>query len=194
MSDLMKAVVVDEIEYKEEENQISMSDLARLCNVRHQSISKIIKNYYSDMEFERGKDGSKLLPKNIIKNVIVNYITKGHKVTEEAYKFINFKSLRRNVKPNQTENNVRNKLQEQIGGVKEVITSAGNIDLLTSHSIIEVKHIKSWKHALGQILVYSKYYPSHTKRIHLFGNTTTEYRNLVNDHCSLFNVLVTWEN
>ena len=194
MTNLMKSVVVDEIEFYKEKDKISVSELARLCNVSHQSISRLVKNYYSDTDFERGKDNSKLVPKNIVENIIYNYITKGHKVTNEAYNFVEFKFLRKNIKSNQTENNVRNKLQEQLGGDKEVITSAGNIDLLTSLEIIEVKHIRSWKHALGQILVYSKYYPSHSKRIHLFGKTTTEYKNLINEHCSLFNILVTWEN
>jgi hypothetical protein len=60
-------------------------------------------------------------------------------------------------------------LKEKLGGLTEVSTSAGRIDLLTDDEIIEVKRINDWKAALGQILVYSAFYPEHRKRIHLFG-------------------------
>ncbi|MBD2683567.1 hypothetical protein H6H03_39695 [Nostoc paludosum FACHB-159] len=43
------------------------------------------------------------------------------------------------------------KLQKELGGVREVPTPAGFIDLLTNEQIIEVKKIKSWKAAVGQV-------------------------------------------
>ena len=72
-------------------------------------------------------------------------------------------------------------LFKQLGGLTEVSTPAGRIDLLTDNEIIEVKRITDWKartqrvltlrskalaHTcrLGQILVYSAFYPEHQKR------------------------------
>jgi len=89
------------------------------------------------------------------------------------------------------ERNIQLSLQASIGGIIEVKTVAGNIDLLTSDQIIEVKDVKAWKSALGQIIVYGKYYPSHQKRIHLFGETQTSYLELIRSHCSPLNVIVT---
>lgn len=85
-------------------------------------------------------------------------------------------------------------LQQKLGGLREVITPAGNIDLLTSTEIIEVKAVKDWKGALGQILVYGTYYPSHSRRIHLFGCCVQSYLDLVKSHCDPHKVLVTYEN
>jgi len=89
------------------------------------------------------------------------------------------------------EKDVQLSLQALIGGIVEVRTLAGNIDLLTADQIIEVKDVKAWKSALGQILVYGEYYPSHQKRIHLFGETQTSYLELIKSHCSTLNVIVT---
>ena len=67
------------------------------------------------------------------------------------------------------EQKVRDRLKDNLGGLAEVSTPAGRIDLLTDDEIIEVKRIDRWKAALGQILVYSAFYPHHRKRLHLFG-------------------------
>lgn len=69
----------------------------------------------------------------------------------------------------ETERRIRDRLHEELGGLIEVATPAGRIDLLTDSEIIEVKAIKDWKAALGQVLVYSAFYPEHQKRLHLFG-------------------------
>jgi hypothetical protein len=83
---------------------------------------------------------------------------------------------------------------QQVGGQAEVITPAGIIDLLTDSEIIEVKQIKSWKAALGQVLVYALYYPSHSKRLHLYGDVSESGLRMIEAHCGKFNVFVTWEN
>ena len=59
--------------------------------------------------------------------------------------------------------------------------------------IIEVKAVKQWKAALGQVLVYSHYYPSHEKRIHLYGETQESFLEMIKNHCEKFSVVVTWE-
>ena len=74
-----------------------------------------------------------------------------------------------NPKYNQPEFEIQQKLNNQLNGICEVSTKLGVIDILTDDKIIEIKDIKSWKSALGQILVYSEIYPDHKKCIHLFG-------------------------
>jgi hypothetical protein len=86
-----------------------------------------------------------------------------------------------------------NQLQVEMGGETEVLTPAGSIDLLTTSQLIEVKHIKNWKTAIGQVLVYSAYYPSHEKRIHLFGNCHESFLDTVKQHCQRQNIVLTWE-
>lgn len=96
--------------------------------------------------------------------------------------------------PNRVEGLVRDRLHAQLGGLAEVSTPAGRIDLLTDSEIIEVKSYQSWKAALGQILVYSAFYPKHQKRIHLFG-TAAELAKLadIQAACLGFDVCVTGE-
>lgn len=91
------------------------------------------------------------------------------------------------------ESDYSNALAKKIGGKREVRTLAGNLDILTSSQVIEVKGIKAWKHALGQVLIYGDYYPSHQKRIHLYGETQESFLKMINSHCAKFNVTVTWE-
>lgn len=73
---------------------------------------------------------------------------------------------------NSVEYQIRDRLHAELGGLVEVITPAGRIDLLTDTEIIKVKAVKDWKAALGQILVYSGFYPQHQKRLHLFGTAS----------------------
>ena len=92
------------------------------------------------------------------------------------------------------EHQVRDALKQQLGGKTEVVTPSGRIDLLTETQIIEVKRITDWKSALGQILAYSSFYPSHQKRLHLFGTQSQE--GLIADiesACLPFSVLVTFQ-
>lgn len=90
----------------------------------------------------------------------------------------------------------RDRLQRIEGGLIEVITPVGNIDLLTDTDIIEIKKAENWKNALGQILVYGYYYPNHQKRIHLIINLKSidiNFQKKVKKHCAIFDIKVTWE-
>lgn len=91
------------------------------------------------------------------------------------------------------EASIRDKIAVSEGGVKEVVIISGKIDVLTSTQLIEVKHVKAWKEAIGQVLVYGHYYPSHTKRIHFFGTAHSEIRELIKSHCDKLNICITWE-
>lgn len=95
---------------------------------------------------------------------------------------------------NSVEYQIRNRLHAELGGLLEVITPAGRIDLLTDTEIIEVKAVKDWKAALAQVLVYSGFYPEHQKRIHLFGSAF-ELKRLpdIEVACLCFGVKVTGE-
>ena len=104
------------------------------------------------------------------------------------------KPLRRRKKKEQDcEKWYAKRLKSQIGGKAEVLTPAGLIDLLTPTQVIELKLAKNWKEAIGQILVYSAYYPSHEKRIHLFGDCHSSMLDMIQGHCQRFNILLTWE-
>jgi hypothetical protein len=77
---------------------------------------------------------------------------------------------------------------------KEVITPVGRIDILTNTELIEIKTWKKWKDALGQVLCYGTYYPSHQKRIHFYGKIiNSEYIDLVKTQCRKHKIIITPE-
>jgi hypothetical protein len=86
-----------------------------------------------------------------------------------------------------------NKLKKELGGETEVATPAGFIDLLTSEQIIEVKEVRGWKCAIGQVEIYGDYYPSHQKRIHLFGLCQEDFYEIIKFHCTKRKIVLTWE-
>lgn len=94
---------------------------------------------------------------------------------------------------NSPEGKVRDRLQSQLGGLTEVATPAGRIDLLTQTEIIEVKHLSEWKAAMGQVLAYSGFYPEHKKRIHLFGNIGELPTSTSVTICNELDIIVTFE-
>lgn len=73
---------------------------------------------------------------------------------------------------------------------KEVQTEIGRIDLLTDEYIFEFKQVKKWKEGLGQLLVYSHYYPDRQRVLCLVGMATEGYLQIVRDHCARFNAVV----
>ena len=94
---------------------------------------------------------------------------------------------------NSIEREVRDRLQLKLGGLIEVSTPAGRIDLLTDNEIIEVKHVNDWKSAMGQILAYSGFYPLHSKRIHLFGERREIPTATAITICSELDITLTFE-
>lgn len=99
------------------------------------------------------------------------------------------------LKRKRSESYYRDKLAKSLNGKTEVVIPGGRIDILSANQIIEVKHIRNWKAALGQILVYGSYYPHHQKRIHLFGqeNDLAQIR-LITDQCQKQNIVATFED
>ncbi|GAB4546630.1 MAG: hypothetical protein Tsb0014_41210 [Pleurocapsa sp.] len=104
----------------------------------------------------------------------------------------NLKTNRQNKKHNEIY--YRDKLAKSLNGQTEIRVPTGRIDILTSNQIIEVKHIKQWKSALGQIISYGCFYPHHQKRIHLFGVENDNAKILlIIEQCRQHNVNVTFE-
>ena len=89
---------------------------------------------------------------------------------------------------------VRDALAAQLKGQTEVPCKTGFVDVLTKQELIEVKAIKDWKGAIGQALVYACEFPSKKPRIHLFGEASTEYKQMIVSFCSQLNVAVSFED
>jgi hypothetical protein len=77
---------------------------------------------------------------------------------------------------------IRDALAQELDGETEVSCTHGYIDVLTSDELIEVKHVSRYTHAFGQILAYSKSFPTKKLRIHLFG-TAEELKPELIDRC-----------
>ena len=83
-------------------------------------------------------------------------------------------------------------LHAKLGGVREVYSRAGRIDLLSADGqLVEVKHASAWKHALGQAIAYGYFYPGHQLAIALFGKCSYA-KALVEEVCMHNDVNVIW--
>ncbi len=113
-------------------------------------------------------------------------------VDELAFKYWEYLNSRHQVRL--TEKSVQRRLAKTLGLVqREVPTLAGNVDLLTDRELIEVKSVKSWKCAVGQVLIYGQSYPNHQKRIHLFGEASRDFLSMIRSYCAPLDIDVTWE-
>lgn len=83
-------------------------------------------------------------------------------------------------------------LAEREGGQCEVRTPAGNIDVLTSRYVYEVKTARLWKAALGQVLAYARTYPDRKPRLYLFGERGGMTKAAIEEHCRAAGVGVEW--
>ena len=88
------------------------------------------------------------------------------------------------------EKDIQIRLHKELGGEMEVHTNFGYIDLLTETELIEIKVGNNWKHGLGQLLAYRKFYLNHKLRLHLFD---IEEQNDISDWCKEYNVSVTYD-
>ena len=90
------------------------------------------------------------------------------------------------------ERDVRDRLQAQLGGKVEAYTKYGLIDLLTETELIEIKTVDRWKDAIGHILAKSNKYPTHAKRLHLFG-PKDPILETIEEVCTPHSIRVTFE-
>lgn len=97
-----------------------------------------------------------------------------------------------NLKPSQCsmkEKKIQTKLQKKYDGEIEVKTKSGNIDLLTDKYLIEIKDYQNWKHAVGQLMVYSMYHTNKKKCMYLFNvenNNTKEIKKI----CKIYDIVL----
>ncbi|MEP0914676.1 hypothetical protein NDI45_27630 [Leptolyngbya sp. GB1-A1] len=105
----------------------------------------------------------------------------------DATSYVNFRQQ------DNPEQQVHDRLHQELGGPVKVKTATGRIDLLTDTELIEVKHINDWESALGQVLAYSGFYPEHRKQIHLFGTADPLKLIAIRSTCSDLGVVVTTE-
>ena len=101
-----------------------------------------------------------------------------------------FKTLPTSNEINEKEKKILIQLHKKMGGEKEVKCKNGIIDLITNDEIIEIKIFNNWKHAIGQILVYACDYPTHQKKLILFGEENKYKFEKIKSICELFNIQV----
>lgn len=92
-----------------------------------------------------------------------------------------------------TESRICKRLKKELGALSEVYTPSGYIDLLTEAAVIEVKVADKWKDGIGQLQAYQVYYPTHSKRLHLFGNLGNKLAD-IKYVCSILNIELTVES
>lgn len=105
----------------------------------------------------------------------------------------NNKTKRKSNKKHVLEEDIQKKLEKKYGCGHQN-TPAGIIDICTSYSIIEIKHWRGWHHAIGQLVVYSHYYPKHMKHIHFFGEYPSEDKLIIiKTICASLGIKISWE-
>lgn len=87
------------------------------------------------------------------------------------------------------EQRMSNRLAAMLGGIREVPTLAGRIDVITDNHVIEVKNAAAWKHGIGQVIVYNFYYPEKKPALFLFGGNVKTYRAIAKQHCDRLGIL-----
>lgn len=123
-----------------------------------------------------------------------NILPEDVKSVENAYeKFLNTSW---DIKKTLPERHVGNKLAEVLGEHKREhrLGLCGVVDFITPSEVIEVKHVRNWKSALGQVIIYSQHDDSknRTCRIHLFGDVSARRMQFIVESCSKLNVRCTF--
>ncbi len=92
---------------------------------------------------------------------------------------------------------VQMQLVERLGSAckREYLVGRCRIDIVTEFEIIEIKDIRSWKDAIGQLLYYRAKSGMHDRalRLHLFGNCDEDEWFYITTVCSQVNIRVTRE-
>lgn len=83
-------------------------------------------------------------------------------------------------------------LSAKLNGKREVPVPCGRIDIVTDSLIIEVKTVKQYKHAIGQVLCYSLYKPNRRPAIALFGKTNSKERKVIQSCCHSLAIELIW--
>ena len=74
---------------------------------------------------------------------------------------------------------MRHRIAREEQGTIEVRIDNGFVDVLTSIKLIEVKHYKKWKQAMGQVIAYSYNYEQKERWIYLFGEPNMNEKEII---------------
>lgn len=91
---------------------------------------------------------------------------------------------------------MRDKLASKLTGAQIEVSlprRVGRIDILTPNEVIEVKEVKDWKHAVGQVIVYGNHFPGRKLRVHLFGSIHPRRLGTIERQCAAHGVTMTYE-
>lgn len=88
---------------------------------------------------------------------------------------------------------VSDKLAQTEGGCREVWVPTGLVDVVTADEVIEVKHYRLWKAAIGQVLLYHQDLPHLKPRIHLYGDVDAQARATIRRYCQRLGIGLSWE-
>lgn len=98
--------------------------------------------------------------------------------------------FRKNITPE--ESVISKSFKSALDARSEVHTPVGVVDLVSDKFslIAEVKAIRKWKHAIGQVLIYHRYFEDKTPYIILFGDADENYMGLIKQHSTALGVQV----
>lgn len=169
---------------------IKLTDLLPYC-----FFADIHKNNSSGLNFM-----TKLFPNYFTYEVCSEYIRLKNNyifvnsVLREDYSNNLHKEINKNNKSNSERTVVDNLIKrEKLKGQTEVKALFGLIDILTDTQLIEVKEFRGYKSAIGQLIAYSKSYPKHRLRLHLFGDINHDRLKDITALCEEYNIKVTTE-
>lgn len=95
-------------------------------------------------------------------------------------------------KKRKVELEIQKRMSLETGGCHESCP-AGITDIVTDKSLIEIKNWVQWKTAIGQLIVYSKYFPGRILKCHLFGKKPEGKSTMILQHFADHNIEVTIE-
>ncbi|AAV51136.1 putative KilA-N domain-containing protein [Acanthamoeba castellanii mimivirus] len=103
--------------------------------------------------------------------------------------YYNMLNMAKPLNNNNKEKIIQHELREKYKGVIEIKTKSGYIDLLTDKYLVEIKDYRNWKSAIGQLLVYSVYYPKKIKCMYLF-NVESNDINEIKTICFKYDIVL----
>lgn len=88
----------------------------------------------------------------------------------------------------------RKKLAFLLNGETEVVTLVGQIDIVTSLLLIEVKLTFDWQAGFSQLIACGGLYPQHKKLLYLIGEPASELEDFIATSCHKAGVQVFYQN
>ena len=144
---------------------------------------------------ELGNQAINVVTLQEFKKIVSLFAYKGNYKAIELYNHfnpdypINLKEITRKT-PKQKEKEFQQKLAEQLGGEMEVVCKNGIADIISPKKIVEVKTVKDWKNAIGQVYVYGLDFPDKEKVIALFGGCSENAKTMITNACNELNISV----